>query len=337
MLFAFFKLFQPNFDVISVIVPIYNSERLLRRCINSILTQTLTDFELLLIDDGSNDSSGAICDEYSAKDSRVHVFHKPNGGVSSARNLGLDNAHGEWISFVDSDDWVSESYLSNLFENSEGVDLVFNYATRHENGNVCKEKYPPQLINSQELNISLRHNELNWHTSPWSKLFKKELIDEHGLRFPMGMHIGEDAVFLFSYIFNCSTIRFICTCDYQYLIDSSESLTKRLNSFASEHYGYIKIKEVSDRLRKYCDSDPVLTLKVDWLQGSYLRRSLNALYHDNISRSKRIKFLKQLDFQPYLTGITENSIQGKIYQWLLRHRMIKSYDFLRHNIVNMLR
>ena len=89
--------------MVSIIVPVYNTEKFLHRCIDSILAQTYTDFELLLIDDGSKDSSGTICDEYAAQDARVRVFHKENGGVSSARNLGLDNARGEWVTFVDSD------------------------------------------------------------------------------------------------------------------------------------------------------------------------------------------------------------------------------------------
>ena len=92
--------------VISVIGPVYNVEPYLAQCINSILSQSFEDFEVLLVDDGSKDKSGAICDEYARKDSGVRVFHKENGGVSSARNLGLDNVRGEWIAFVDSDDWV---------------------------------------------------------------------------------------------------------------------------------------------------------------------------------------------------------------------------------------
>lgn len=97
---------------ISVIVPVYNVEKFLRRCIDSILAQTFTDFELLLIDDGSKDKSGEICDEYAAKDARIRVFHKQNGGVSSARNLGIDKAQGEWVYFVDSDDWIEIETLS---------------------------------------------------------------------------------------------------------------------------------------------------------------------------------------------------------------------------------
>ena len=97
---------------ISVIVPVYNTEKYLHRYIDSILAQTFTDFELLLINDGSKDNSGAICDEYAAKDSRVRVFHKENGGASSARNMGLDNAKGKWVTFVDSDDYILPSFLA---------------------------------------------------------------------------------------------------------------------------------------------------------------------------------------------------------------------------------
>lgn len=101
---------------ISVIVPVYNAEKYLHRCIDSILAQTFIDFELLLINDGSKDNSGKICDEYAAKDNRIRVFHKENGGVSSARNLGLDNAKGEWVTFVDSDDWIEPTMYKDMYE-----------------------------------------------------------------------------------------------------------------------------------------------------------------------------------------------------------------------------
>ena len=111
--------------MISVIVPIYNAEKYLRRCVDSVLAQTFTDYELLLINDGSQDSSGAICDGYVAKDSRVRVFHKENGGASSARNLGLENAKGEWITFVDSDDTLQQNALDLLYQSlTSSVDAV---------------------------------------------------------------------------------------------------------------------------------------------------------------------------------------------------------------------
>ena len=100
---------ENNNPTISVIVPVYNAEKYLSRCMDSILVQTFTCFELLLVDDGSTDCSGRICDEYAKRDTRIRVIHKENGGVSSARNLGLDNAKGEWICFCDSDDFFFQA------------------------------------------------------------------------------------------------------------------------------------------------------------------------------------------------------------------------------------
>lgn len=99
--------------LISVIIPVYNVEKYLRRCVESVMLQTYKDIEILLIDDGSTDGSGQICDELAYKDRRIHVFHKENGGVSSARNLGIERACGDYICFVDSDDWIDIDYFEN--------------------------------------------------------------------------------------------------------------------------------------------------------------------------------------------------------------------------------
>ena len=115
---------------VSVIVPVYKAEKYLQRCVDSLLAQTFTDFELLLIDDGSPDRSGEICDEYAAADSRVRVFHKVNGGVSSARQCGMDNATGEYTIHADPDDWVEPIMLKELYVKAkeENADMVFcNY------------------------------------------------------------------------------------------------------------------------------------------------------------------------------------------------------------------
>lgn len=105
---------------ISVVVPVYNVEKYLCRCVDSILAQTFSDFELILVDDGSPDKCGAICDEYTKKDSRVYVIHKENGGLSDSRNVGIkwaiENSDSEWIAFIDSDDWIYEKYLEILLD-----------------------------------------------------------------------------------------------------------------------------------------------------------------------------------------------------------------------------
>ena len=110
--------------MVSCIIPVYNTQKYLPRCIESVLAQTFVDWEMLLIDDGSTDASGSICDEYAAKDERIRVFHKENGGISSARNVGLNYAQGEWIFFVDSDDSLPKTSLESLLSRSSDANII---------------------------------------------------------------------------------------------------------------------------------------------------------------------------------------------------------------------
>ena len=193
---------------ISVIIPVYNAEKYLRRCIDSVLAQTYKDFELLLIDDGSKDSSGAICDEYAAQDARVRVFHKENGGVSSARNVGLDHAQGEWITFVDSDDYIEENFLKS-FEGNLDADLVVG------NMVICEDCKLPKNINVgilpgiyTHIQSALKGN-LNSSAfyAPWGKMFRKESIAD--LRFNIKMRIGEDNHFNLLFLSQCKDLHLL--------------------------------------------------------------------------------------------------------------------------------
>lgn len=184
--------------MISVIVPVYKAEKYLRRCIDSILAQTYTDFELLLIDDGSPDRSGEICDEYAKQDSRVRVFHKPNGGVSSARNLGLDNAKGDWITFVDADDYIHSDFLTEYAKYND-VDLVvgsFEVVGTDEKWTaiLSDSYYDFDSFRSVFIDLVLRIN----FTTPWCKFFKRNLLKD--LRFDEKVISGEDTIFVLKYI-----------------------------------------------------------------------------------------------------------------------------------------
>ena len=139
--------------LISVIVPVYNVERYLPRCIESILKQTYTNFELILVDDGTPDRSGIICDRYAEKDSRIRVIHKENGGVSTARNAGIDAAKGEWITFVDSDDWVSVKYLELLAEclDQNDYDLIVG-AKENRGVHIISQGTDPKTIQTLQDN-----------------------------------------------------------------------------------------------------------------------------------------------------------------------------------------
>lgn len=182
-----------NNPQISVIVPVYNAEKWLRRCVDSILAQTFTDFELLLIDDGSTDGSPAICDEYAVKDSRVRVFHKPNGGVSSARNLGLDHALGEWICFVDSDDRISN--LEVLSTSRLSADMVlFTLKIVNDNGFSYDDSLIP-LAEAADTKNGYLKKYLHFHifNCVCAKLIRKSAIGI--LRFDTAIRFGEDALF----------------------------------------------------------------------------------------------------------------------------------------------
>lgn len=221
--------------MISVIVPIYNTEKYLHRCIDSILNQTFTDFELLLVNDGSVDKSGEICDEYAKKDSRIRVFHKENGGVSSARNIGLLNAKGEWITFCDSDDRVFPSWLSNfeLGENSnfDFISQGFEADKSIFGEEVCKDRY----IYSCECNGSIADimdllvdNKTGIFL--FVNIFKRTIIRDNCLTFDERLHYSEDGVFIFKYLSCCKTARCTNKIGYYYYVPNWEAKYKKNNA-----------------------------------------------------------------------------------------------------------
>ena len=207
--------------MISIIVPVYNTEKYLHRCIDSILAQTFTDFELLLINDGSKDNSGKICDEYAAKDSRVRVFHKENGGVSSARNMGLDNAKGEWVTFVDSDDWICNYFLENLIQNSHNTNLVLETSS-----NISAKCIT--YSNKEEITLFFERIDLRSITTPWGKLFKLDFLGTNNIRFKEDIHSGEDSIFMMDCLFRINTINTV-NCSYYKYTETNGLSQKKLS------------------------------------------------------------------------------------------------------------
>lgn len=317
--------------MITIIIPIYNSEYTLNKCIDSILNQTLHNWELLLIDDGSTDRSGDICDHYAAKDQRIQVFHKKNAGVSSARNIGLEYAKGEWIVFVDSDDFVKESYLAHLLEHSQKqVDLIISYAEIHNGDNIQKESYPSKLVDDTNFESMFIENDMHWHTSPWSKLYKRNIIKEHHLRFCEGMHIGEDAVFLYSYMLCSNRIYISNDTDYCYFAYNEGSLTKRVNSLASETLAYNQIRAiVESMILKKTIKNSIALRNLNWLIASYQRRILNALYHNKVQKRKRLSVLIESNWNYYIKYIYSDSLKEHMLVILLKAHFYRFYDFIR--------
>lgn len=188
-----------NNELVSIIVPVYNVEKYLKRCIDSILKQRYQNLEIILIDDGATDQSGSICDEYKEKDNRIIVIHQKNGGLSAARNAGLDIASGSWIMFVDSDDWVSEDYVSHAVKTAseQQADVVlFDYILADDNGPYSTENLHPDYhegyLAKPELMCGLADGRIPNYVC--CKLFHRKFFRE--TRFPAGI-VWEDMAMIY--------------------------------------------------------------------------------------------------------------------------------------------
>lgn len=185
---------KSDYPKISVIVPVYNVENYLSRCLDSILNQTYSDFEVLLVDDGSRDNSGCICDEYALKDSRIQVYHKENGGVSSARNVGIQNARGKYSIHVDGDDSVEPEMLERLWRTAEleKADVVivdFFIDTGHK---VRLKTQRPESLEPDKVIEGILTGKL--HGSTWNKLIKHEMYFKYHITFPENINCCEDVL-----------------------------------------------------------------------------------------------------------------------------------------------
>ena len=202
---------------VSIIVPVYKAEKYLHRCVDSILAQTFTDFELLLVDDGSPDSSGTICDHYAAADPRVHVFHKPNGGVSSARQCGLDNAQGEYTIHADPDDWVEPDMLQELYAEAQrtNADMVIcDFLQEYANGKTQYIKQQPKALNSETVLQQLLLQQL--HASCCNKLVKRACYNKGNIKFPQNVIRWEDLWVNCELLLNDISIAYLSKAFYHY-------------------------------------------------------------------------------------------------------------------------
>ena len=195
---------------ISIIVPVYNVEKYLTRCVESLLCQSFKDYEIILVDDGSPDNSGKLCDEYESMDQRIRVIHQDNKGLSGARNTGIDwveqNSNSEWIGFVDSDDWVSERYLEALINAAESfnadMSLCEYIKTSGEMAEIDNSKLNGEVINVEDFYI----NHVVTATTAWGKIYKRDMFTD--ARFPLG-RLHEDEFVTYKILFNCHKVVYI--------------------------------------------------------------------------------------------------------------------------------
>lgn len=236
--------------MISIIVPVYNCISSLEKCIDSIQNQTWTDWELLLIDDGSTDGSEQLCDIFASKDARIHVLHKPNGGVSSARNMGLDHAKGEYVMFCDSDDWVEPEWCEQLYlaaKQNSGCQPICNYyRSTADCESINREGQCENMGKSIAKADFFSLNRYELLGIPWNKIYLRSLLEDNHIRFQTELSLGEDLIFNLDYL-HCLTDGFVFINRplYHYSVGSTDSLSSKYYPDLVEIYRkvYMRIKD----------------------------------------------------------------------------------------------
>lgn len=254
--------------MISVIVPVYNAGKYLRRCIDSILAQTYTDFELLLIDDGSTDDSPDICDEYVNKckwGGQIRAFHKPNGGASSARNLGLQHARGEYIVFVDADDWVDATYLEEILPTSPDEwiisSITFEGIGKSIPAPMVECTYGTDVV--RFLNDNLTNQAFS---GPCCKAYCREVLEKGNIRFREEACWNEDLLFVLDYLVTgkLETIHVKPLPSYHYFLCNENSLTSRLIPVETCYFVMDAITERVSKINEAygCDCEHIFNISI---------------------------------------------------------------------------
>lgn len=227
---------------ISIIVPVYNVEQYLEKCVDSILNQTFKDFELILVDDGSPDNSGAICDQYAEKDSRVRVIHKENGGLSDARNAGIDVAKGKYLGFIDSDDYIAEDMYELLYTNiiKEDANLsICGIYHVYEGKEPAKKIEKYMVLNRDEATVLIFHgNQISDHAV--NKLYSRSIFSE--LRYPRGKY-HEDSFTIVGILDQCDKV-VVDTKQRYFYYHRDDSITSQV--FSKKHLEYITAWEQNE-------------------------------------------------------------------------------------------
>ena len=293
---------------ISVIIPVYKCEKYLSACIDSVLNQTFQDFELILVDDGSPDDSPAICDDYAKKDDRVKVIHKENGGVSSARNAGIEAAKGEYITFIDSDDYIDSEMLKSLYEQikAQDGDLIISGLRYVFEDTKEKKEYHLRNIKFQTSEIDSVYEEIDCNfgfSAIYAKLYKREIIKSNSVFYAEGFSILEDGSFVLEYLKHCSNCILFEGVFYNYRQANEMSLMKAFNANAIqalEHYCKVGAW-LENSLRK--ENKEKYYIKLYSLLYSFL---IQIFTRAKLSRKEKKKLVKTYLMSPVTREIIKN-------------------------------
>lgn len=284
---------------ISVIIPIYNVEKYLPACIESVLSQTFPEFELLLIDDGSTDQSGNICDRYAQNDPRIRVFHQTNQGVSAARNFGIEQARCEWLCLIDSDDYLGKDYLAAFMTQGHLAEDCLNlqgWQCIDETGQTVKTiRYPHQFAEAAGMAETIARHQAFSNNAPWAKLFNRNLIKRHQLSFPTQLPVREDAMFSYNYRMHINSIQLIPVSAYCYRLPRKRVTLSHANH-KPEVFLYIRehlLRVIQTAFQKFgLQGSHYEQQNIDYFKNSTDISLLKSIYAHRLPRAERRRILR---------------------------------------------
>ncbi|MCK5699497.1 MAG: glycosyltransferase family 2 protein, partial [Cyclobacteriaceae bacterium] len=304
----------------------------LEKCIESILNQTFHNFELFLLNDGSADNSGALCDKFAQSDSRIKVFHKKNEGASDTRNKGIESANGKYLTFIDSDDWIDEQYLQNFLcpslEDNEHTFVIQGVRKEFKDSAYQKFEFPNLLLKKEQLSILFSDYNILESGFVCAKLYNRELINQNNIRFQKDIKVHEDLLFMLEYLSIIKLIQALNNCNYHYIFDNPDSLTKQQKPFKGRYTLFIQLKEIRNKLT------PVLneraTYQINKFLGEVIIDAIINLYSVVNNKGERLNFIKTNftieDLQLIKCSVDTNIFKTLLYRSLLRENY-NLFDF----------
>lgn len=334
--------------LVSIVVPVYNAEKYIMNCIEALRKQTYTDIEIILVDDGSSDASGKLCDEMQTEDARIKVVHKQNGGVSSARNCGVQIATGDYLMFADSDDFPDARWTERMVELAEhwNVNLVISGYRMVKNYNEAKvpidhvKAFEPVWAMMREEFYQVLGYMMTFRETmfcPWNKLFETKIVKEHGILFPENMSYGEDFLFNLQYLEYCNGVIETREKLYNYIVQNPESLEAKYKTdlYENQYSLYCAAKKFMIEHHVYNGYN------VSNLAYYYVNRtiaSIKNLFHEENERTEleSRKYVEEILQNPdliesvYLLDMRENEEQAVFSDLMKAKRYTDVYDAMRN-------
>ncbi|MFV0145122.1 glycosyltransferase family 2 protein [Empedobacter falsenii] len=321
---------------ISIIIPVYNAEKVIIKCISSILNQSYQNFELILIDDGSKDNSLKVCEEFCKNDERIILKAQKNSGPSKARNFGIDLANGDFICFIDADDWIEEDYLKTFVDNYVNTKtlLIQDICKDRVNltGDILDSKincgYKQKIINRKDLEVLLIDYKLFRYGYPFGKFYNLSIIKTNNIRFDDKIHFSEDLLFFLEYLLYQDSIYFLKDAKYHYIV-TGDSLSNKYHTFSSEILCYNRMKYLVNLL--YLNTDfSFMLIELNKSIGHFLTRSLESMYRPStkLRTRERLRILKEYNTKEniiYFSAFNEKNIK-KINAYLFKYKLLFMFD-----------